>query len=216
MAKDGQHGGELQSLQEKLRQQTAEIELLKEKVIKQKAKIQRIRKLNYGLQETIIALNAEAGYSSSTKNINSQRSSQAESRLSSADPGPSPAQPHPSPAQPHLSPAEPDLSQPTIQLEPDLLQGSVCATEGPLPDHLIDIGKGLKISRPAWERISGLTKDSMFVKELLVMVWSRRELRERSLLGKHCLRFPGRQPKIPLTPWKVAVLRGNCKGLHIS
>ncbi|KAK8774409.1 hypothetical protein V5799_011058, partial [Amblyomma americanum] len=24
---------------------------------------------------------------------------------------------------------------------------------------------------------------------------------------KHCLRFPGRQPKIPLTPWKVAVLR---------
>ncbi|XP_077507694.1 uncharacterized protein LOC144118722 [Amblyomma americanum] len=71
----------------------------------------------------------------------------------------------------------------------------------------IELGKRLTISRPAWECISGLTKDSMFVKELLVMVWSRRELRERSLLGKHCPRFPGCQPKIPLTPWKVAVLR---------
>ncbi|KAK8762891.1 hypothetical protein V5799_034499 [Amblyomma americanum] len=33
----------------------------------------------------------------------------------------------------------------------------------------------------------------------------------KSLEGKHCPRHPGRQRKEPLTPWKVAILKGCYK-----
>ncbi|XP_064461842.1 BEN domain-containing protein 5-like [Ornithodoros turicata] len=58
-----------------------------------------------------------------------------------------------------------------------------------------------------WERVSAQQKDSLFMKELLMCIWDKEDLRERSLQGKQCPRFPDRAPKTPLTPWKVNVMR---------
>ncbi|XP_077522934.1 uncharacterized protein LOC144133631 [Amblyomma americanum] len=88
---------------------------------------------------------------------------------------------------------------------PSTLDHSV-AQEDPLSDK-IDLGNGLLIKRTTWKTIEGRTKDSLFVKDLLVAVWDPAVLLTKSLEGKHCPRHPGRQRKEPLTPWKVAVLK---------
>ncbi|XP_037506031.2 BEN domain-containing protein 5-like [Rhipicephalus sanguineus] len=54
---------------------------------------------------------------------------------------------------------------------------------------------------------SGPSKDSLFVKDLLLGIWPKDQLKNRSLQGKRCPRFPDRPAKAPLTPWKVEVMR---------
>ncbi|XP_037579969.1 BEN domain-containing protein 5 [Dermacentor silvarum] len=80
-------------------------------------------------------------------------------------------------------------------------------SEVPGPEHMVDIGQGLRIPMGAWKRIQLQPKDSLFVKELVVAIWDPADLKGRSLQGKHCPRFPDRPLKEPLTPWKVAVMR---------
>ncbi|XP_077561639.1 BEN domain-containing protein 5-like [Haemaphysalis longicornis] len=74
---------------------------------------------------------------------------------------------------------------------------------------MVDIGQGLFVPRETWRRVQAREKDSMFVKDLLVAIWSPAQLQGRSLQGKHSPRFPGRPKKDPLTPWKVSAMR-NC------
>ncbi|KAL1437694.1 hypothetical protein MTO96_048681 [Rhipicephalus appendiculatus] len=74
-------------------------------------------------------------------------------------------------------------------------------------EMMVDIGRGLMVKKAAWEYVQCHNKDSLFVKDLLVTVWSKDVLKERSLQGKHCPRFPDRPRKAPLTPWKLDVMR---------
>nr|XP_037281134.1 uncharacterized protein LOC119174364 [Rhipicephalus microplus] len=71
----------------------------------------------------------------------------------------------------------------------------------------VDIGRGLMVKKGAWEHVQSHHKDSLFVKDLLVTIWSKDNLKERSLHGKHCPRYPNRPRKAPLTPWKLDVMR---------
>ncbi|KAH8028749.1 hypothetical protein HPB51_018231 [Rhipicephalus microplus] len=71
----------------------------------------------------------------------------------------------------------------------------------------VDIGSGLRINSCAWSHIQGHQKDSLFVKDLLLGIWPKEQLKNRSLQGKRCPRFPDRPAKTPLTPWKVEVMR---------
>ncbi|KAH7985344.1 hypothetical protein HPB52_025700 [Rhipicephalus sanguineus] len=72
---------------------------------------------------------------------------------------------------------------------------------------MVDIGGGLQINSSAWHHIQGHQKDSLFVKDLLLGIWPKDQLKNRSLQGKRCPRFPDRPAKAPLTPWKVEVMR---------
>ncbi|KAL1478872.1 hypothetical protein MTO96_052311 [Rhipicephalus appendiculatus] len=72
----------------------------------------------------------------------------------------------------------------------------------------VDIGGGLCINSSGWNHIQGHQKDSIFVKDLLLGIWPKEQLKNRSLQGKRCPRFPDRPAKAPLTPWKVEVMRG--------
>ncbi|XP_064462766.1 uncharacterized protein LOC135373600 [Ornithodoros turicata] len=94
---------------------------------------------------------------------------------------------------------------------PELLPPREATPEPQLPstadNKMVNIGQGLQIQQEVWERVQGQQKDSMFVKELLVSIWTKEQLRHRSLQGKQCPRFPGKAPKTPLTPWKVGVVR---------
>ncbi|KAH8032899.1 hypothetical protein HPB51_025492 [Rhipicephalus microplus] len=74
-------------------------------------------------------------------------------------------------------------------------------------ETMVDIGRGLMVKKGAWEHVQSHHKDSLFVKDLLVTIWSKDNLKERSLHGKHCPRYPNRPRKAPLTPWKLDVMR---------
>ncbi|KAL1466319.1 hypothetical protein MTO96_042820, partial [Rhipicephalus appendiculatus] len=45
----------------------------------------------------------------------------------------------------------------------------------------VDIGRGLMVKKAAWEYVQCDNKDYLFVKDLLVTVWSKDVLKERSL-----------------------------------
>nr|XP_037275215.1 BEN domain-containing protein 5-like [Rhipicephalus microplus] len=83
----------------------------------------------------------------------------------------------------------------------------------------VDIGSGLQINSRAWKHIQGHQKDSLFVKDLLLGIWPKKQLKNRSLQEKRCPRFPDRPAKTPLTPWKVEVMRDcyrwrlQCQGI---
>lgn len=47
----------------------------------------------------------------------------------------------------------------------------------------VDIGRGLMVKKGAWEHVQSHHKDSLFVKDLLVTIWSKDNLKERSLHG---------------------------------
>ncbi|XP_054920725.1 BEN domain-containing protein 5-like [Dermacentor andersoni] len=78
-----------------------------------------------------------------------------------------------------------------------------------IPLVQVDIGRGLAINAQAWSHIQGHQKDSLFVKDLLLGIWPKDQLKNRSLQGKRCPRYPDRPAKAPLTPSKVEVMRGK-------
>ncbi|KAL1417879.1 hypothetical protein MTO96_006051 [Rhipicephalus appendiculatus] len=67
----------------------------------------------------------------------------------------------------------------------------------------VDIGGGLRMNSGAWIHIQGHQKDSLFVKDLILGIWPKEQLKNRSLQGKHCPRFLDQPAKTPLTPWQV-------------
>ncbi|KAL1434737.1 hypothetical protein MTO96_011435 [Rhipicephalus appendiculatus] len=73
---------------------------------------------------------------------------------------------------------------------------------------MVDIGGGLRMNSGACIHIQGHQKDSLFVKDLILGIWPKEQLKNRSLQGKHCPRFLDRPAKTPLTPWKVEVHQG--------
>ncbi|XP_075542535.1 BEN domain-containing protein 5-like isoform X1 [Dermacentor variabilis] len=74
-------------------------------------------------------------------------------------------------------------------------------------NNMVDIGRGFAINARAWSHIQGHQKDSLFVKDLLLGIWPKDQLKNRSLQGKQCPRYPDRPAKAPLTPSKVEVMR---------
>lgn len=52
-----------------------------------------------------------------------------------------------------------------------------------IPLMQVDIGSGLRINSCAWSHIQGHQKDSLFVKDLLLGIWPKEQLKNRSLQG---------------------------------
>ncbi|XP_045898505.1 BEN domain-containing protein 5-like [Micropterus dolomieu] len=50
----------------------------------------------------------------------------------------------------------------------------------------IHLGGEVSIGKETWSRIQNSTRDSLFVKELAVVMWGTKTLGERSLTGKEC------------------------------
>ncbi|XP_077498522.1 BEN domain-containing protein 5-like [Amblyomma americanum] len=96
---------------------------------------------------------------------------------------------------------------PSAPLEIETAAVSNAAPHLPSQDDMVDIGRGIQISNSAWVRIQQLPKDSMFVKELLLAIWGVAALRNRSLQGRHCPKYPDRPRKTALSPVKLAVMR---------
>ncbi|XP_065296059.1 BEN domain-containing protein 5-like [Dermacentor albipictus] len=92
----------------------------------------------------------------------------------------------------------------TEQSTPPLPPPASCARK---ENNMVDIGRGLAINAQACSHIQGHQKDSLFVKDLLLGIWPKDQLKNRSLQGKRCPRYPDRPAKAPLTPSKVEVMR---------
>ena len=71
----------------------------------------------------------------------------------------------------------------------------------------IHIGSNVWINKAKWEMVVANTKDTIFVKELAVVVWGTATLKNKSLTGKECPTTKG-EAKPPLTPTKVTAVRG--------
>ncbi|KAK8771846.1 hypothetical protein V5799_024912 [Amblyomma americanum] len=177
--------GKLERAEKELKKKEEMIASLKRTIEKQEERILKLSTLNEGLQETIIKMKDVEAPVYPKEFVTPPRPQQHSTANNSGA------------VQACLkSPASPP---------PSTLDHSV-AQEDPLSDK-IDLGNGLLIKRTTWKTIEGRTKDSLFVKDLLVAVWDPAVLLTKSLEGKHCPRHPGRQIKEPLTPWKVAVLK---------
>ncbi|XP_077519831.1 uncharacterized protein LOC144129563 [Amblyomma americanum] len=177
--------GKLERAEKELKKKEEMIASLKRTIEKQEERILKLSTLNEGLQETIIKMKDVEAPVYPKEFVTPPRPQQHSTASNSGA------------VQACLkSPASPP---------PSTLDHSV-AQEDPLSDK-IDLGNGLLIKRTTWKTIEGRTKDSLFVKDLLVAVWDPAVLLTKSLEGKHCPRHPGRQRKEPLTPWKVAVLK---------
>ncbi|KAK8771756.1 hypothetical protein V5799_025001 [Amblyomma americanum] len=96
---------------------------------------------------------------------------------------------------------------PSAPLEIETAAVSNAAPHLPSQDDMVDIGRGIQISNSAWVRIQQLPKDSMFVKELLLVIWGVAALRNRSL--QECYRERLQKNGVPAHMVNVAVKQLN-------
>ncbi|XP_064469056.1 uncharacterized protein LOC135383793 isoform X2 [Ornithodoros turicata] len=76
--------------------------------------------------------------------------------------------------------------------------------------EMTDIGGGVTVRSAQWKRISAQEKDSLFLKEALVLIWGTETLRNRTVTGRPCnkLKSQGVGPVDPgLTPKKLDALK---------
>lgn len=73
----------------------------------------------------------------------------------------------------------------------------------------VHLGDGVYIKHETWKLLKFEKKDSLFVKNLSLAMWSREALANRCIEFKDDLRsIPNRSPRKLLTPEKVKVVNG--------
>lgn len=208
---------ELEAFRTKLKEKDFKIAKLEQTITDQEVTIDKLRELNEGLQETVIFMRGNfrvpAPAAATCREAEMPSAERERPHLPSMASLPAcPSQlgtttQHPHPQQPGKAVLTEHPSKSYTQPRSPLHRPVTPPALDLVPSDKVDIGKGLLVSADTWATVKDQHKDSIFVKSLVVAVWDPAKLRNKSLQGKHCPRFPGRPKKDPLTPWKLNVLR---------
>jgi hypothetical protein len=72
----------------------------------------------------------------------------------------------------------------------------------------VKLGEDVYVPGEAWTAVQMKVKDSIFLKDLAVLIWGEDTLTERSVTGRKCP-GSGAAPKKQLSPYKYSALKGE-------